>query len=359
VVRLFPAAPTAGALALSFAFALVSPVALADGVSPGDATAAQKKQAMEHFTAGKTAAGSKSFEKAIEELRASLDVVNSPNARLELARALRDVGQTGDAWAEYGRVGDDARRLSGSEGKYAQAADAASAERAEVEHKLAFVTVTIAHPPLVATLRVGGRPVPPAQWSAPVITPEGAVDVVLVDDGGKELARQTVLAVVGQKTAVALDAEPAPPPPPPAAPAVENPDDKPDFSHAPEATTAPPSDRSHLRPYAYVAGGVGIAGLAVFTTFGLISHSDFNDLRSACPNVSCPSSKAGEISDGRSFQTIANVGLVVGLVGAASGATIFVLSLGGKSPDSAPSASTGTSASLFVAPGYFGVRGSL
>jgi hypothetical protein len=353
VDRLAPAA-----FALALALCLAPGLAHAQGsqgVLPGDATAAQKKEAMDHFMAGKAAAASKSFEKAIGELRASLDVVNSPNARLELARALRDVGQTGDAWTEYGRVVDDAKKLSEKESRYAPTAEAAASERADVEHKLAFVTVTIAHAPLVSTLRVGGRPVPADQRNAPVIAPEGAVDVVLDDASGKELARQTILAVAGQKTAVALDAEPPRPQPPPA-PAAENPDDKPDFSRA-EATTAPPSDHAHLRPYAYAAGGAGIAGLAVFTTFGLISHSDFNDLKSACPNGSCPSNKAGEISDGKNFQTIANVGLIVGLVGVAAGGTIFVLSLGGKSPDSAPSAST--SASLIVAPGYLGVRGSL
>ncbi len=335
--------------------ALASPGALADAVAPADATGAQKQEAMDRFVAGKKAAGRKDFEKAIEEFRASLDVIDSPNARLELSRALRDAGQMGDAWTEYGRVVDDATKLSASESRYSQTVDAARAERAEVEPKLAFVTVTISHPPLIATLKVGGRPVPPDRWDAPIIAADGAVDVVLFDQSGKELARQTVLANVGQKTAVALDAESPSAPSPAPTSAAPNHEDRLDLPHAPEAM-APP-EPSHLRTYAYVAGGVGIAALAGFATFGLMSHSDLNDLKASCPDGNCPPSKASEINNGSTFQSVANLCLGVGFVGVAAGATVFVLSLGAKSPGSA--APSAASASVIVAPGFIGVRGSL
>lgn len=322
---------------------LASSLALADGVAAADATSAQKKQAMDYFTAGRKAAASKDFDKAITELRASLDVVNSPNVRLEFARALRDHGVLGDAWTEYGRVIDDASK----ESKYQQALDAASVERADVAGKLAFVKVTVAHAPGDATLKMGGRAVP-AGAGGPIVVSEGAVDVVLDDAGGKELARQTVLATVGQTVPVDLDAQP----PPAAAPPATNPETPPEASQPREAS-AQSSPRAKLRPYAYVAGGVGVAGVAVFTIFGLVSHSDLSDLQSSCPNASCPSSKAGEINDGRTFQTVGNVGAVVGIVGVAAGATLFVLSLGGNSSD--PASGTG----LVVTPGYVGLRGSL
>jgi hypothetical protein len=324
---------------------LASSLALADGVAPADATPAQKKVALDHFTTGKAALESKTYDKAITELRASLDAVNSPNARLVLARALRDSGQLGDAWTEYGRVAADATQLAATEPRYSQTADAANTERTEIESKLAFVTVTIAHPPADATLKVGGRSIPAEQWTSPIVATPGAVDVVLSDSKGKEVARQTVAATVGQRTPVALDAQP----PPPVVPVAPSADDKPDFSKAPPPPQETPG-RAKLRPYAYIAGGVGVAGFAVFTIFGLMSNSDFNDLKSNCSNGTCPAGKAGEISDGKTFQTVANVGLGVGIVGIAAGATLFGLSLGGTSPDS-----TG----LVLTPGYVGVRGSL
>src|ERR1700716_81396 len=108
---------------------VVASVAQAAGVSPIDATAAQKKEATEHFTTGKRALESKNLEKAISELRLSIEVVDRPNARLELARALRDSGSLGDAWAEYWRAAETATRFAPKEERYAKTAEAATNER--------------------------------------------------------------------------------------------------------------------------------------------------------------------------------------------------------------------------------------
>lgn len=331
--------------------ALATPLASAAGVDPSSATAAQKKEAMDHFTAGKQAFEAKNYEKAAMELRASLEVVDSPNARLELARALRDGGKLGEAWAEYERVVQDATKLAAKEERYRKTADAATTERTDVEAKLAFVVVTVAHAPADAVLKVGGTAVPQDQWVEPIVAPAGAVDVVLSDASGKELARQTVMATVGQKLPVDLDAQPAPPPAAPA-PHEVAPEDKPDMGPPPSDTPPPPasSGRAALRPWAYVAGGVGVAGLATFTIFGLMSNSDYSDLQNAC-HPGCPASKSSEIDNGKTNQLIANIGLGVGIVGVAAGATLFVLSLGGKS---AP-ATTG----LVVGPSFVGLRGTL
>jgi hypothetical protein len=337
--------------ALSLA-ALATPLASAAGADPSSATAAQKKEAMDHFTAGKQAFEAKNYEKAAMELRAALEVVDSPNARLELARALRDAGKLDEAWTEYERVVQSATKLAAKEERYAKTADAATTERTDVESKLAFVLVAVAHAPAGAVLKVGGKTVPPDKWDEPIVAPGGAVDVVLSDASGKELARQTVMATVGQKLPVDLDAQPAPAPAP-AAPHEVAAEDKPDNAPPPADTTPPPasSGRANLRPWAYVAGGVGVAGLATFTIFGLMSNSNYSDLQGACPNRNCPAGKSSEIDNGKTYQTVANVGLVVGLVGVAAGTTLFVLSLGGKS---AP-VTTG----LVVGPSFVGLRGTL
>jgi hypothetical protein len=354
--------------------ALLAPsVALASGASPLDASAAQKTQAMDHFSAGKKAIVAKNWEMAALELRASLEIVDSPNARLELARALRDSDKLDDAWTEYGRVIESATKLAAREPRYTQTADAASGERKELEPKLAFIAVTVAHAPAGATLKVGGRTVPPEQWTAPIVAFPGAVDVVLSDAGGKELARAVVPVAVGEKTEASLDAQPAQSPTagaagtsapraggPPGGGSGGSGDDP--ATLAAEATptgadagASTPSDRHRVRAYAYVAGGVGLAGMAMFAVFGLMSNAAYGDLQSACPPPSrrCPPDKQSEVSSGRTQQTIANVSAVVGAVGLAAGVTLFVVSLQGK-----PSPDTGGTA-LEVGPAYVGVRGSL
>jgi hypothetical protein len=101
-----------------------------------------------------------------------------------------------------------------------------------------------------------------------------------------------------------------------------------------------------------VAGGVGVAGLAMFTIFGLMDNSTYSDLKNACPGNMCPPDKQSQIDSGRTQQTLANVGLVVGALGLAGGATLFALSLSSK-PSTAPSTA------LVAAPGFVGLRGSL
>jgi hypothetical protein len=139
----------------------------------------------------------------------------------------------------------------------------------------------------------------------------------------------------GQKTQVTLDARPmdtavAPPPPPP---------------ETPRAT----GGASPTRTWAFVAGGVGAAGLVTAVVAGALAQSTYGDLGTACHDGPCPAGKAGEISTGKSEETIANVGLVVGVLGLGTGAILYFV---GK-----PAAPSGTSAALVVGPGSIAVRG--
>jgi hypothetical protein len=338
---------------------LASPGAHAAGVSPTDATSAQKKEATDHFMAGRRAIASRDWARATSELRASLQVVDSPNAHLELARALRESGQLGDAWVEFWHASETATRLASSDNRYSQTAEAATSEREELAAKLAFVDVSVEHAPADMSLKVGDRVVPPEDTGAPIAVPPGPVDVVVSNGAGAELARKTVIASVGKTTAVSLVAQA--PPPPTAGPTGKagpdtSDDEKPGGAEPQQppmqAVLPPPTDRTKLRPYAYVAGGIGAAGLITFTVSGLLSNATYNDLKNACsPGPGCPPGKQGEIDRGVTEQTVANVGLGVGLAGLAAGVTMFLLSR----PPAAPSAST----ALVVGPGYFGMRGEL
>lgn len=334
---------------------LASPAADAAGVSPTDASPAQKKEATDHFMAGRRAISSHDWARAVSELRASLEVVDSPNAHLELARALRESGELGDAWVEFWRASESATRLAPTDDRYTKTAEAATAEREEVATKLAFVDISVSHAPTDMVLSVAGRVVAPEDAGAPVVVPAGQVEVVVSNGAGAELARKTVTAVLGQTTAVSLDAQPAPAPAavPAGKAALDTSDDeKPGGAEPapPPPQPPPPSDRTKLRPYSYVAAGVGVAGMVTFAVLGLVSNSAYNDLKSACTPL-CPPGKQSEIDSGNNEQTFANVGLVVGLAGLAAGVTLFVLSR----PPPGPTAST----ALVVGPGYLGVRGGL
>jgi hypothetical protein len=334
--------------------------AAAAGVSPVDATAEQKRLATEHFFAGKRAFESRDFAASIAELTASIDVVDSPNTRLELARALRDAGRFDEAWLEYGQAIDVGTQLSPQEPRYGKTAEVAGTERVDVERRIAFVAITVAQAPIDAVLKVASRVVPARAWGAPVAVLPGAVDVVLEDSRGTELARSRSIVALGAVASVSLDARAA------RGNAPAETDARPGGAEAlsaAEASRSPPlaeialparHEPSRLRPFAYVAAGVGVAGLATFAIFGLLSNATYADLKSACPR-GCPPGKQSEIDTGVLQQTVANVGLGVGIAGLATGAILFLLAPRASSTATADAAGP----TLVVAPGYLGVRGSL
>ncbi|HEY8042493.1 MAG TPA: hypothetical protein VIF15_21975 [Polyangiaceae bacterium] len=314
-----------------------APAARADGVLPAVATPVQREQAQSRFLRAKDLMAKKQYDQALVEFRASHDIVGSPNTRLEISRCLRAMGRLVAAYAELGRTAIEAKELVAQDNRYQRAYDAATAERADIEPQLGFVSLTIQNPSEGTTVTVGGEELRRAAWSEPAPALAGSAEVVVQTPGHLPVKRSVALAA-GQRTSLTIDAQSGPlegaaaPPPEP----------------APEPPA--PSSPIPLRTWAYVAGGIGAAGLVTFAVAAIMAKSTYDDLGSACNGGPCPASKADEISSGKTQQTIANVGLVVGILGVGTGATLFVLSR----PKSADAPAT----AVVVSPGWVGLRGS-
>jgi hypothetical protein len=318
--------------------------ARADGVAPGSATPVQREQAQARFLRGKDLFSRKKFEEALAEFQASIEIVESPNTRLQIARALRAMARYVAAYAELGRTLVAAKELSTQDSRYQRAYEAAVQERSELQPLLGFVTLTIQNPSDGTRLRVGPEEILRAAWSEPVPVFGGSAEID-VETPGHAPVKNTVSVAPGATAALTVDAQSgapdavavqAPAPPPPAAP--------------------PPPPEAHrdlhaLRPWAYVAGGVGVAGLATFAIAGALAGSSYGDLQSSCGGGACPPSKSGEIASGKTQQTVANVGLALGLVGAAAGGVLFYLSI--------PRKTDAPAAALLVGLGWIGVSGKL
>src|ERR1700733_14473236 len=118
----------------------------ADGVLPAVATPVQREQAQARFARGKELLEKKQYEAAMAEFRASHEIVESPNTRLELARCLRALGKLVPAYAEVCRTAVEAKELVAQDNRYQRAFDSATAEREEIEPQLGFVSLTIQNP---------------------------------------------------------------------------------------------------------------------------------------------------------------------------------------------------------------------
>ena len=335
--RLAPARGLAAAALAAFVLAQASP-ARADGVLPAAATAVQREQAQSRFVRGKDLMARQSYDAALVEFRASHDIVSSPNTRLELARCLLAMGKLVDAYAELGRTAIEAKELRAEDNRYQRAYEAASSERAQLQQKLGFVTLAIQNASDDTKLTMGGEELRRAAWTEPAPALAGTTEVVVTTPGHVPVTRSVTLAA-GASTTLTLDARSG---------ASSDPEPPVAFEPLPVTRTV---HGPSLRTWAYVSGGVGGVGLGAFVLFGELARSKYDQLQTDCADRPCPTSQAGAISGGKTDQTIANVGLVVGILGAAASTTLFVLSR--KRADAAPAAA------LVVAPSWIGLRGSL
>jgi hypothetical protein len=81
------------------------------------------------------------------------------------------------------------------------------------------------------------------------------------------------------------------------------------------------------RLFAYVAGGVGVAGVAVGTVFGLKAKSKQRDSEQYClpeDRTACEKPGLDLLSEGRSAATVANVGFAAGAAGLIGGVILYL-----------------------------------
>lgn len=309
-----------------------APAAAAAPPSPKDV-----ERATAHFLKGSELFAAKKYELALAEFQASYAAVASPNSRLYVARSLELLGKHRAAYVEFEKVEAEASARAAAEPKYAPTAETARTERAEIAAKLAWLTVRVRGAGDDARVQVGGAVVAREAWEQPVAVEPGEI-VVSVDAPPNPSVSQTLTLQAGERREVELDVTPkvaAAPPAPTAAP-----------------VSAQSGDRaSTLRIASFVAGGVGVVGLGLFIGAGASANSTYSDLESACGNRPCPDSRQGDIDSGKSMQTLANVGLVIGGVGLGAGVTLFLLSR------SSSKTADAVASHLVLAPGYGGLRG--
>lgn len=127
---------------------------------------------------------------------------------------------------------------------------------------------------------------------------------------------------------------------------------------------------SPMRPYAYAAWGVGAVGFGMFAVLGTLGRADENALERDCPSVTenenqvapgiCHSTTIDERRSAyeREF-TFADVGLVTGIVGAAAGTVLFILSETGTGGADASAEPTSAGVRFDVTPTPGGAYGSV
>ena len=288
-----------------------------------DATPKQVQEAQQTFREADKLFDVQKYDQAIAKYRESYQIVASPNSRLMIARSLRELGRLAEAFREYEATVEAAEQLAENNDAYATTAAAARDELQALRSRVAWLTIELGDVPEGSAIKVAGRAVDVAELDAPLVVVPGRTDVVATTTDGHVAKGEVHLAAGGEGTlTLKLDetvtvGEPAETEPE----AQASPPPEPTPTPAPEE---PPPRRRRPSPLAYVAGGVGVIGFTAFGVFGRQAKSKFDDLESRCPDDACPPDAQTDIDSGRTAQTLANVGLAVGVVGVVTSATLFV-----------------------------------
>ncbi|HEY3595706.1 MAG TPA: hypothetical protein VGL13_17590 [Polyangiaceae bacterium] len=105
------------------------------------------------------------------------------------------------------------------------------------------------------------------------------------------------------------------------------------------ASDEEPSRSAATKVFAILTAGVGVAGVAVGTVFGFQARSKRDEASVACPNVCANSQGVDQWHDAKTAGNISTIGFIVGGVGLATGAIIWIA--GKPEQTSAPSAQVG------------------
>jgi hypothetical protein len=298
---------------------LLSPAVSAAGANVNEASREQLKAAQKTFEVANDLYDAKRYEEAITAFRASYEIVASPNSRLMVARALRELGRFDDAYKDFLAALSDAEAAAQRDKKYRKTVDAAREELKALEQRVGLLSVELVSAPEGSQVEVAGKHYTPAELATPIAVAPGKVTIVARAPQRPAIERSLELAA-GSRQALRIDL---------AAPAETGIEGQPVGVPAPaesSVTLEPPRSGGALRTLAFVAGGVGVAGLATFGIFGTLNNQKFSELEDECAEGRCPAERQEDIDAGRQYQTIANIGLIVGVVGVGAGTVLFLMS---------------------------------
>jgi hypothetical protein len=317
----------------------MSSPALGAGASIDEATVEQKTQAGLAYKEAKAALDAGRKEEALVGFRKSYDIVASPNSLFMVVRTLQDLGRLAEAYRTNQEAIEVAEKAAAASPKYKETAVAARDKDKELTALIGLLTVTVSAPP-GWTLSVNGMEVSEDAVSRPIAVDPGTATVELTTPQGNETKQIEVAAGASASLTIA-----------PMTPVTPEPSS--DQGAEEEADDGEGPDG--LLVTSVVALGIGGAGMILFGVFGGLTLSEYSALEDECGGGACSAADSAKGDDGRTFQTVANVSLIVGAVGLAAGTGLLIAALA-QDDDGADTAST--TPTLAVGPGSVVLSGS-
>jgi hypothetical protein len=301
--------------------------ALAQGPTEASAMVEARKlfaQGSAFYLAGK-------YADALEVLKASRDLVPSPNSELVIARCLRELGRLVEAQEMFASAEVEARRRA-AEGtqKYEKTANSASTEGAAVRALLGTLRIRIEGVQANTKLEIDGLPSSiPVDGDVVVWHTPGDVAVSVRTSTGAE---QKQVATLRAGAAITMSFA-APQPPGAREPISLEPPNEPLVfaarpAEGPTPTARESSGGSWATAAALTTGALALGGAGVFIGFHLDANSAYRQLFNSCGKTGgCGPAERSKADSGKTSQLIANVGLIAGSAAAAAALTFTIISV--------------------------------
>ncbi|HEX9621199.1 MAG TPA: hypothetical protein VF989_13740 [Polyangiaceae bacterium] len=297
-------------------------------------SATDKAAAEALFQEGKRLFESGDYERACGKFTASQELDAGVGTLLYLGECFEKSGKTASAWATFKEAAGMAR-AQGQNEREQLARDRAQALEARLSH------LVVRGPEEVMSLngldvRLNGTSVSRASWGSAVPVDPGRQRIEVSAPGYETWSID--VEVMGESSETTVDipmllqkTEPAAKPSP-AAPSQS----EVGVSAGSVADTAPSGGGQ--RVVGYVVGGLGVAGLAIGTVFGLKAISDNNASADLCrTDTLCSPEGLTKREDARDAATISTLAFTAGVVLAASGVVLVL-----TAPEAPEAASSGS-----------------
>ena len=242
---------------------------------------------------------------------------------INLALCYEQTGRTASAWSAY-KDAASAAAVAGNKERERGARERASA----LAPKVPKLTIDVPADARVAglTLMRDGVEVGPAQWGVPIPTDPGKHELSAKAPGYEEWHSTVSLKDGGVGSATVPKLTAAPNAAIAAAPVAGEQAAEPE--QAPQPQAAESSSGGGLggqRIAALVVGGVGVAGVAVGSIFGIQAMSKKKTADETCDGTACQTDAGVEAGkSAHKAGTISTIGMIVGGVGLAAGVTLWL-----------------------------------
>jgi hypothetical protein len=234
--------------------------------------------------------------------------IESPNVQLYVGYCQLELGHDREAHQAFSLAVKQSIELG--EARYAAAREAAQGELAKLNPRLATLTISLVQVPKEFVVKLDHERLDPALVGSPIVISPGLHQVEAESAGAKPISREVLLDKGGSKVIAILFEE----------------ESKKTIEPASinQMVPAPAQPTGHyLTVLGYVAGGLGLVGLATYAVAGLKARNAYNQLQADCPTRCSDAAHRNRANEGKTLQTVANVGLGVGVAGTLAGAALL------------------------------------